>query len=129
MENKTQKPLYDLHFDHVEWLNKLAFYKDEIKILKHRLDEIVTKNNNKEVMASVEHFENQFKIQNNAIDEIKHNVKQEENKVLSNIQGNQTAVDHRKINFSQELIDQVNSFEKNFNDIRHELNSFLSKWM
>jgi hypothetical protein len=129
MENTSKKALYDLHFDHIEWLNKLAFYKDEIKILKHRLDEVAAKNNNKDVMAMVEHFENQFKIQNNNIDEIRHNVKQEENKVVNNIHVNPTASDHRKVSFSEDLVESVNSFEKNFNVLRHELNTFLSKWM
>ena len=58
-----KKYVYDLHAEHREWLNKIAFYKDEIKIMRHRLEQVTEKNTSKEVLALVEHFQNQLIVQ------------------------------------------------------------------
>ena len=44
----------DLRNDQREWLNALAFYKEDIVILEHRLEDIVRRNNKQEVMAELE---------------------------------------------------------------------------
>ena len=62
-----QEALYDVHQEHAEWISKLNFYKDDIKIFNTRLEEIVSKNNGEEVLAEVERFQNQFIIQRNNI--------------------------------------------------------------
>ena len=67
---KTGEKIYTQHADHTEWLSKMKFYTDEISILKNRLGEIASKNSDKEVLAQVEHFQNQLIIQRNNIDEV-----------------------------------------------------------
>ena len=66
--------IYKQHEENVEWSNKLDFYKDEIKILQNRLEEIAAKNNHKDVLALVEQFQNRLIIHRNTIDEIQHKV-------------------------------------------------------
>ena len=63
---KTGEKIYTQHADHTEWLSKMKFYTDEITILKNRLGEIASKNNQKDVLAQVEHFQNQLIIQKNS---------------------------------------------------------------
>ena len=53
--------------DHSTWLKELDFYNEELSLLEKRLLEIADKNNGKEVMAEVEHFQNQFIVQRNNI--------------------------------------------------------------
>mgnify|MGYP003472113139 CR=1 FL=1 len=74
-----KKYVYDLHAEHREWLNKIAFYKDEIKIMRHRLEQVTEKNTSKEVLALVEHFQNQLIVQDEQNDILRHNVKEYEN--------------------------------------------------
>ncbi len=57
------KGIYQLHEDHKQWLNNLIFYKDELKIMQNRIAEISQKNSSKEVLAYIEHFQNQFIVQ------------------------------------------------------------------
>jgi len=40
----THKHIGELHFDHRMWLNALRFYKDEIVIFEHRMEDIVKRN-------------------------------------------------------------------------------------
>jgi hypothetical protein len=124
-----QKLIYDLHTEHVEWLNKLAFYKDDLKVLKHRLSEIAIKNTDKEVLANVEHFENQLIVQNEQNDILRHDVKQYENMIQQSIAKNPTATDHRKMPDHDVLRDAVETNEKIFTELRKDLINFFVKWM
>ena len=121
------KPLYELHNEHVGWLNKIDFYKGEVKILKNRIAEIAAKNNGKEILAQVEHFQNQLIVQANNMDELRHSIKEHEAYLRKNAAENPIAVDHRTFNDHSKMREDVHSFEKVFNELRHELNAFLSK--
>ena len=125
----TNESIYKQHEENTEWLKKLDFYKDEISILKGRLEELATKNNAQEVLAEVERFQNQFIIQRNNIDEIAHKVHEHEQSLLEEIRSNPVAVDHRKVEYHAVEQDLVNSFEKVFNEVREDFNKFSSKWM
>lgn len=125
----TNESIYKQHEENTEWLKKLDFYKDEISILKGRLEELATKNNAQEVLAEVERFQNQFIIQRNNIDEIAHKVREHEQSLLDEIKSNPVAVDHRKVEYHAVEQDMVNSFEKVFNEVREDFNKFSSKWM
>jgi hypothetical protein len=129
MSMATNESIYKQHEENTEWLKKLDFYKDEISILKGRLEELATKNNAQEVLAEVERFQNQFIIQRNNIDEIAHKVREHEQSLLEEIKSNPVAVDHRKVEYHAVEQDLVNSFEKVFNEVREDFNKFSAKWM
>ena len=124
-----QESIYELHADHKEWTSKLDFNRDDIKILTHRLEEIASKNNAQEVLAEVEKFQNQFIIQNNNIDQIKHIITLDEDKINKSINDNPIAADHRTMGNHEGERDLVETFEKNFNTLRAEFNVFSAKWM
>lgn len=126
---KEQEKIYTQHGENMEWSNKLKFYKDELEVLKSRLSELASKNNHQDVLKQVEHFQNQFIIQRTNIDKISHEVKMNEEKLMSEIKNNPTAADHRKVEYHSKEKDLVNSFEKNMNEIRDEFKRFASKWM
>ncbi len=126
---KEQEKIYDLHSELIEWSNKLKFYKDEIGIMKGRLEEVASKNTDKDLLKQVEHFQNQFIVQRNNVDEISHEVKMNEEKLIGEIKSNPVAVDRRKLADHSKERDLVNGFEKNFNAIRTEFKEFASKWM
>jgi hypothetical protein len=126
---KSEESIYKQHSENNEWASKLNFYKDEINILKDRLAEIASKNSSKEVLAEVEHFQNQFIIQRNNIDEISHTIKMNEESLQKEIKSNPVAVDHRKVEYHINEKNAVEAFEKNFNELRTEFKAFLSKHM
>ena len=125
----TQIALVDLHVEHKEWLNKLLFYKDDLKIMQSRLDEIASKNNSKEVLVFVERLENQFKIQKEQIDVLNHDIKQHVNKIEESIINNPIASNHRKMDDHAEEREKMIRFEELFAELRKDLLSFLSKWL
>ncbi len=125
----TDSTIYTQHSENSEWMNKLFFYKDEIAIMQKRLEEIAKANTVKEATVQVEHFQNQLIIQKNNIDMIKHEIKQCEQALEKNIDANPVAVDHRKTSDHVKEREEVEAFEKNFNELRKELNTFLAKWL
>ena len=52
-----------VHHEYKTWLNKLEFFKDELRIFKDRLSDIAKKNTGHDILAMVEHFQNQIIIQ------------------------------------------------------------------
>jgi hypothetical protein len=121
--------IYSQHQEHTIWLNKLSFYGDDIAIMQKRIDEIAKKNTAKEVQMQIEHFQNQLLIQRSTISEIKHHIEKDEKYLNANIEKNETAVDHRKIEDHVAEREDVKSFEDNFNSLRKDLNHFAAKWM
>lgn len=110
-------------------MNSLLFYTDEIKIMQGRLAEVAKKNTSKDVLAQVEHFQNQLLIQREALDTLKHEINLSNDLINKEIHKNETAVDHRKIEDHTVIRDNMGSFEKIFKSLRLEFNEFISKWI
>jgi hypothetical protein len=121
--------VYKQHEENTEWMNKLNFYKDEIRIMNGRLEEIASKNSSTDALADVERFQNQLIIQRNNIDNISHEVKMNEEALIAEIKTNPIAVDHRKVENHGKEKDLVDSFEKNINNLREDFKRFSAKWM
>ena len=124
-----QSFIYDQHQENQDWLKRLDFYKEEISILRERLDEVTSKNNQADFLKAVEHFQNQLLIQRNNIDQVAHDIKLSEKKLVAEIEHNPVAVDHRKMDHHEAEADFMIFFEKNFANLRMEFNQFLAKWM
>ncbi len=118
----------ELHQLHKEWANKLNFYRDDIKSLEKRIEEIASKYTAKEVLAMIEHFQNQIKIQRNEMDILMHDINAEEKELQDNISDNPTAWDHRKAAHTS-INERMIIFEKLFADMRRELIGFAAKYM
>lgn len=125
----ANESIYKQHEENTEWISKLEFYKDDINIMKGRLEEIASKNSSNDALAEVERFQNQLIIQRNNIDNISHEVKLNEEALLAEVKSNPVAADHRSMEYHAKEQDMVLSFEKNFNDLRSDFNRFSAKWM
>jgi len=115
--------------EHSSWLRGIEFYNDEIRIMKHRLEEVSVKNTGLEVKIDVEHYQNQFMLQETNLNHLKHDInnhfKHMENDVEVHAQhlANSTIAEH------DAMRDKYMTLEKIINELRHEFNRFLSKNM
>lgn len=117
----------DLHFAHMEWLNALAFYKEELSIFERRLEDIVRRNSKAEVMAELEHFQNQFIREKEVIDELRHDIKQHENFLEKEAKDHPVAIDHRSFKDHAGLRDRFHTFEKLYKELKAEYQQWLAK--
>lgn len=114
--------------DHQEWLKSVEFYDQDLDTLEKRLLELVGKNNTREVMTGVEHFQNQFIVQRNNIDELRHSINEHAGKVATDLQTHAGRMEEHLVGEHDGLGEQVRSFEKVMNELRHEYNLFLARW-
>jgi hypothetical protein len=121
--------LTEQHVAYREWLNLLAFYKDELKIMQNRIAEIAERNTKTDVLAQVEHFQNMLIIQKNQIDRLRHDIDKQEEELVSLALKNPVASDHRRVELHPEQKQKIELFEKIFNELRHELILWLTKVM
>lgn len=121
-----QKYIQDLHTEHREWLSKFSFYKDELSILKNRIAEIASGYTSKDVLAQVEHFQNQLIVQQTQLEQLRHDVKQQENLIEKSITDNPTATDHRKLDDHSSLREKVETFDRLFTAMKNELKEFVA---
>jgi len=123
-----QVKAYTLHEEHTGWLNKLHFYTDDLAVLQKQLELVVSKNNAPEFLALAEHFQNQFIMRKEQIDELRHAIKEHENYIESKVDTNPAAA-HVSLHDHTKERNTVDSFEEAFNSLRREFIGFLSKYM
>ena len=68
------KHIDELHFEHRVWLNNLKFCKEEITIFS-TASKLVQRNTGKELLAELEHFQNQYIREKEVMDELRHDIK------------------------------------------------------
>lgn len=127
MENKML--IYNQHEENTSWISGLTFYQEDLLFLEKQLAEVANKYTNTDVLSQVEHYQNQFIIQRNNMDEILHSIKINEDKLIAEVNKNPIAVDHRSTPYHNEEKELYISFEKSFKQLRSEFISFLAKWM
>ena len=115
--------------EHHEWLQAIDFYDKELDILENRLEEIISKNTGTDAMAGAEHFQNQFIVQRNNIDELRHNIREHAHKTAEDAYIHAGHI-HKELEMEHaEVKENFDSFEKVMKDLRSEFNDYLSKWM
>ena len=117
----------ELSAEHLQWLAGLDFYRNEIGLLEQRLQSFANGGMGSEAARDVEHFQNQFIIQRNTIDELGHAIRAHVSVFGHAVSrsGGLTAT------LSDEghapLKDGYESFEKVMNGLRQEFNRFLAR--
>jgi len=128
LATKAKKHLGELHPEILEWINYCAFVKDDLRSLQMRLGEILHKYSSREVLAQVEHFQNQFIRQNEASDELLHDLRAAES-IFSSITLSNPAAHHVLFDDHTELRDKFETHRHIFVELRHEFQLFLARYM
>jgi len=112
-----------------ESLKGLEFFEQELGFLQGRLNEIAADYTGKEVSEKIEHFQNQFVIHSNAIDELKHLIHSNKKNMEAQLVKSDVFVDVDTADEHQKLNEQYLTEEKMFNELHHEFNHFAAEWM
>ncbi|MBS1612476.1 MAG: hypothetical protein JST49_06610 [Bacteroidetes bacterium] len=116
-----------LHHQGNDWLRELEFYKDELALLTTRLEEVASKNTDKDVLAQVEHFQNKFVLLRQQIDELKHDVNKRNSDVTELSKDKPTHVTENYVNANSKLQNGMLGLVQSIATTRFEFNEFLSK--
>jgi hypothetical protein len=110
-----------------EWGKSIEFYLDDLDILKQRLIEVAHKNTKAPVMAAVEHFQNQFIVQKDSLQALKHKVQLQKDKLDAEIKKITSLDDLDLVDGQHFLREAVQLNEKIFQELKHSFYRFLSK--
>ena len=113
-----------------DWQRGLEIYKQELQIHTHRLSDVSGMYESKaELKPNVEHFQNQFIVQRNNIDQLAHDLGSFEKKVSNETQEMAQHISAVTLKEQDVLRDRYTALEKTINALRHEHNSFLAKYI
>ena len=126
MEKLNIKHIDNLHNDAIRGLD---FYWQELTILRKRLEEIASDNTSHEVAGQIEHFQNQFIIHNEQIDELRHAFHQNFKEMEVQLVEMAGFADESTFATNEELYERYITEERLFNELRLDFNRFAAKWM
>jgi hypothetical protein len=124
----TYEEMTAVNAEHNEWLKGLDFYRDDLKIHERRLLELASRSTDFELSRGIEHFQNQFLIQRNTIDELRHAIREHALVFGQHVSRGDGKPESRQTASHVELKDSYLSFEKVINDLRREFTIFLTRW-
>ena len=126
---ETREKLEQFQDEAGMWLRTLDFIKQENNFLKNRLSAVVDNQSDKSFLAQAEHFQNQFIIKDEFIDELKHDVNEQIRNVKIYGMKNAELNGHAKSvsDMQGNLRDQMTYLEKDFTSLRNEFYAFLTK--
>lgn len=119
----------DLHFEHKQWRRELLFWDDELKSLQNRLNELVLRWTDTEVLAQLEHYQNQFIIQENAINELDNHINLHETNISEHFKKGEDVLDLQMIKEHMEFRNQMDTQRNLYSELKSNFFRFLSKYM
>jgi hypothetical protein len=131
MTATQQKHVYlkDLHFEHRIWMNELNFAKDEMVSLTKRLEEVVSKNTDKEFEYMADSLQNRLIRQKEVVGELRHTIKAHETSLAHYAEEHLIAVDHVYFTDHQGLRERMARFATLYAPFKAEFMNFIAKWM
>lgn len=119
----------DLHFEHKQWKHELLFWEDELKSLQNRMSELVMRWTDKEVLAQLEHYQNQFMIQENAISELENHIVLHETNISDHFKKGEDVLDLQLVKEHTEFRNQMDTQRNLYSELKRNFFRFLSKYM
>jgi hypothetical protein len=117
----------DMHAEHRQWQENLLFYQDELHTFQDRLREVTSKNPPAEVIAWVEHFQNQFGIQQQLIEEMTHSLREHERDMKATLEGGASAESEARLHDHAEERGKMRVFDRFHQELKKDLTKFLAK--
>lgn len=129
MANKVLYHISHISSEYADWLRSADFYKEEISILTNRLAEVSQKYTREDVKSEIEHFQNQFLIQVNNLEQLSHDVREHEKHMSDDAEKLAQHLSNHTLAEHDAMRDRFQTLERVILDLRHEFNKFLSRYM
>ena len=128
MPSLVEGKIQDLHFEHNVWANELRFAADELRFFEGRLAVLVQKSNNKDMLAYLEHYQNQFIREKEVHDQLMRDIRVHEQSLSKKLRF-EKEIEPSFFQEHQRLRDEMTTFRKIFAELKGKFFEFLTKWM
>jgi hypothetical protein len=125
--------LSDLHFSFKLWANEMTFFNQEIALFEGYLSEIAKRWTDYEVLAELEHYQNQFIIQKEHAEQLAHDINAFQHNMSVFAKDNESVIEHKyfdsKANETSQVAERVETYKSIYAENKKEFRMFLSKYM
>lgn len=108
------------------WKRELSSTKEEIKSFEQELADVACRNHDRDTLAHVEHFQNNFIRQKEVIDELRHDLPDSRFKVEHIFNSRYESPDQEH-DMHASLNDRMETFRKLYNELRDDFQRFESR--
>jgi len=119
----------DLHFEHEQWSKDLLFWEDELKSFKKRLNELVLRWTDKNILVQLEQFQNQFIRHEEVINSLKNGIHSHEINMSEHFRKGEDVLDSLFVRKHVEYREHMEVQRHLYANLKKEFFKFLSKNM
>lgn len=119
----------NMHFEHEQWKGELAFWKDELMFFNNRLSELVTRWTNKDVLAQLEHYQNEFILHGAVIEDLQETIEKHEERIAGQSIEGEDAIDVQLAKQHVEFRNKMETQREIYANLKKEFFRFLEKYM
>ncbi|QVY65570.1 hypothetical protein [Polaribacter sp. Q13] len=125
------KILYNenMHFEHINWKRELAFWEDELKSFNRRLSELVSRWTDKDVLAKLEHFQNEFVLHEAVIEDLQEIIEEHETRIAAQSKTNKDALDTQLAKKHVEFRNKMENQRNIYTQLKKDFFRFLEEYM
>ncbi len=118
-----------LHFEHRLWSNELKFAQDELTIYEHRLEEMVRKYTNIEMLKGLEKFQNKFITQKKVLHDLLSRIDRHEHRISEFAKAH--AEDGQELSFTDhnQIRSEMEDFKRLYGELKIGFYKFVTTWM
>ncbi|MFD2914597.1 hypothetical protein [Psychroserpens luteus] len=119
----------NMHFEHVQWKRELAFWEDELKSFNNRLSELVTRWTDKDVLAQLEHYQNEFILHGGVIEDLQESIEEHEERIAGQSITGEDAIDVQLAKQHVEFRNKIETQREIYAELKKQFFRFLEKYM
>jgi len=119
----------DLHFEHENWQRELDFWGDELKSFHLRLEELINRWTDHEVLAEIEKFQNQFMIQEKEFYSLKDQIAMHEKNMAAHYEKNEDVLNEMFVSQHLALREVMETERSLYDNLKKDFFRFMTKYM
>lgn len=125
----TEQHIEDLHFEHKLWLSEANFYRDELKVYHKQVQNLSERNTSADAKERVNHFEHEFKLRNNELENLFQEINAHEHSLADFEQNTSTEVVNKHSEEHVRMRKRVHDFKEKYSKLKKEFMLFLEDLM
>lgn len=122
-----QPSLLEMHQHSLEWLSSSALWKRELSFFQKLLDNYAPRYTEEDDKKKIDHFQNLIIYYNGeVVDLLRKKLRDHENDLATMLQ-KENETDTQYFDEHKQLMENASSFEKTFNNLKHDFFSFIER--
>ncbi|ARV15058.1 hypothetical protein [Polaribacter sp. SA4-12] len=119
----------NMHFEHLQWKEELSFWNDELKFFNDKINELIKRGANKNVLAKLAHYQNEFILHITIMGIIHGGIEELEIKIATQSEENTSAFDKKMIKIHGDFRVKFKRQRKVYSNLKKSFFRFIKIYM